>query len=88
MKHDMDDLLSVNQRLRHGETMIQNEHLLLTDMCSRLQDNRKELETKLEKIDNVIQTVNAMPDVAVDEALCGTTVVYNQLGGRGMEAVC
>ncbi|SAM06417.1 hypothetical protein [Absidia glauca] len=76
---DMDDLLNVNRQLNDGEIQLQNEQRVLQDLRERFQTNSGILQSRTVDIDKVINDVNAMPDVSVDEALSGTTVVYNQL---------
>ncbi|ORZ13196.1 UEV domain-domain-containing protein [Absidia repens] len=76
---DMDDLLNVNRQLNDGEIQLQNEQQVLQDLRTRFQKNIDILQSRTKDIDKIIDDVNAMPDVSVDEALSGTTVVYNQL---------
>lgn len=78
VSNEMDKLLAINRQLNDGEARIAQEQYTLQDMVHRLQSNIRVLESRESDIDQVIKTVNAMPDIAVDEALCGTTVVYNQ----------
>lgn len=75
---EMDKLLLQNRQLNEGELSIENEFRALSDIKERLKYNNLVLETRSTEIDTVIEQVNAMPDVQVDEALCGTTVVANQ----------
>jgi ESCRT-I complex subunit TSG101 len=75
---DMDRLLLQGRQLSEGEAYIEQEFRALSDIKERLKYNNAVLETKLEQIDVITDKVNAMPDVQVDETLCGTTVVSNQ----------
>lgn len=75
---DMDKLLLQNRQLNEGELSIEQEYRALCDIKERLKYNNVVLETRSKEIDQVTEKVNAMPDVQVDEALCGTTVVANQ----------
>jgi ESCRT-I complex subunit TSG101 len=75
---DMDKLLLQNRQLNEGELSIEQEYRALCDIKERLKYNNMVLETRSKEIDEVTEKVNAMPDVQVDEALCGTTVVANQ----------
>lgn len=75
---EMDKLLVINRQLNDGENEIRHEQQTLTDMLRRLQDNIHVLKSRDHEIQEITDTVNAMPDMAVDEALCGTTIVYNQ----------
>lgn len=75
---EMDKLLLQNRQLNEGELSIEQEFRALSDIKERLIYNNLVLETRSKEIDEVIEKVNAMPDVQVDEALCGTTVVANQ----------
>lgn len=76
---DMDKLLLQNRQLNEGELSIEQEYRALCDIKERLKCNNLVLETRSKEIDKITEDVNAMPDVQVDEALCGTTVVANQL---------
>ena len=75
---DMDRLLLQNRQLNEGELSIEQEYNALCDIKERLKYNNMVLETRSKEIDEITDKVNAMPDVQVDEALCGTTVVANQ----------
>jgi ESCRT-I complex subunit TSG101 len=75
---DMDKLLLQNRQLNEGEISIEQEYRALNDIKERLKYNNMVLETRSKEIDQVTEQVNSMPDVQVDEALCGTTVVANQ----------
>jgi ESCRT-I complex subunit TSG101 len=75
---DMDKLLLQNRQLNEGELSIEQEYRALCDIKERLNYNNLVLETRSKEIDEVTEKVNAIPDVQVDEALCGTTVVANQ----------
>lgn len=75
---DMDKLLLQNRQLNEGELSIEQEYRALCDIKERLKYNNLVLETRSKEIDKITEDVNAMPDVQVDEALCGTTVVANQ----------
>ncbi|KAI9263185.1 UEV domain-containing protein [Phascolomyces articulosus] len=79
VSNEMDKLLMINRQLNDGEFRIDQEQQVLMGMIRRLQDNIQILRTRGKEIEEITSTVNSMPDLAVDEALCGTTVVYNQL---------
>ncbi|KAI9315381.1 UEV domain-containing protein [Dichotomocladium elegans] len=76
---EMDRLLAINRQLNDGEVRIDHELQMWADLKRRLENNIQVLKIREKEIEEVISTVNAMPDMAVDEVLCGTTVVYNQL---------
>ncbi|KAI8875593.1 UEV-domain-containing protein [Backusella circina FSU 941] len=76
---DMDLLLQQNRQLNEGDASIEHEYRTLLGIKENLRFNIGVLETREEEIDHVTERVNGMPDVAVDEALCGTSVVANQL---------
>lgn len=75
---DMDRLLLQNRQLNEGEISIDQEFRALTDIKERLKYNNQVLESRSKEIVDVTEKVNGTPDVQVDEALCGTTVVANQ----------
>ncbi|KAI9475969.1 MAG: UEV domain-containing protein [Benjaminiella poitrasii] len=76
---DMDKLLIQNRQLNEGEVGIEQEFRALNDIKERLKYNNSVIDKKSKEIDQIIESVNSMPDVQVDEALYGTTVVGNQL---------
>lgn len=75
---DMDKMLLQSRQLNEGQMNIEQEYRALNDIKERLKYNDSVLETKLKEIDQVTVKVDEIPDVQVDEALCGTTVVANQ----------
>ncbi|KAG0176488.1 hypothetical protein DFQ29_006059 [Apophysomyces sp. BC1021] len=75
----MDKLLMTNRRLNEGEMHIENEYRRLLDVRERLCKNMEILSSRATEVDDVTTAVNMMPDVTVDEAFCGATVVYNQM---------
>lgn len=75
---DMDRLLEANKQLNMGEHQIAYEHQLLTDVKQRLQNNIEIVKQKNTELEKTVEDLSAIPDVEVDESLCGTTVVYNQ----------
>lgn len=75
---DMDRLLLQNRQLNEGEISIDQELRALTDIKERLEYNSLVLGSRSKEIVQVTEKVNEIPDVQVDEALCGTTVVANQ----------
>ncbi|KAF7732495.1 hypothetical protein EC973_003241 [Apophysomyces ossiformis] len=79
VSREMDKLLVTNRQLNEGEMHIENEYRRLLDVRERLCKNLEMMTSKAAEVEDVTATVNTMPDVAVDEALCGTTVVYNQM---------
>lgn len=75
---EMDKLLIQNRQLNEGEAIIEKEYRTLSDLKERLQFNQLVLETRSKEVDDIINKVNAMPDVQIDETICGTSVVGNQ----------
>jgi ESCRT-I complex subunit TSG101 len=78
MSGDVGLLSHQNRQLNEGDATIEHEYKTLLDVKDRLLFNINVLETRGKEIDHVTEKVNAMPDVAVDEAVCGTSVVANQ----------
>ncbi|KAG2172955.1 hypothetical protein INT44_004696 [Umbelopsis vinacea] len=76
---DMDRLLEANKQLNSGEHQIAYEHQVLVDVKQRLQNNIEIVKQKNQELEKAVEDLNAIPDIEVDESLCGTTVVYNQL---------
>ncbi|RCH81464.1 hypothetical protein CU098_007615, partial [Rhizopus stolonifer] len=76
---DMDKLLYQNRQLNEGDAMIEKEHRTLCDVKERLRFNQLVLETRSKEIQDITDKVNTMPDVQIDETICGTSVVGNQL---------
>lgn len=78
VSEEVDKLLRQNQQLAGAGMTIEQIYRASTSIKQALEHNNRVLEAKSKEIDQVIEKVNAMPDVQVDEALCGTTVVANQ----------
>ncbi|KAI8370042.1 UEV domain-containing protein [Choanephora cucurbitarum] len=78
VSEEIDKLLRQNQQLAGAGMTIEQIYRASTSIKQALEHNNRVLEAKSKEIDQVIEKVNAMPDVQVDEALCGTTVVANQ----------
>lgn len=78
LSNEMDHLLMVNRSLNDGEARIDQEYQTLNAYAHHLRKNIDILKERNRAIEEVTQTVNAMPDIRVDEELCGTTVVHNQ----------
>ncbi|KAI8371583.1 UEV domain-containing protein [Radiomyces spectabilis] len=76
---EMDRLLMVNRQLNDGEMAINHEEKMLLDARQKLEYNINLLKTRSKDIEETTDKVNNIPDIEVDEALSGTTVVYNQL---------
>ncbi|CAO3661339.1 unnamed protein product [Rhizopus stolonifer] len=68
-----------NRQLCEAEASIEHEYKILCDVKERLQFNQGVLETRSVEIEKITKQVNIMPDVQIDETLCGTSVVGNQL---------
>lgn len=78
LSREIDNLLIQNRQLNEGEASIEQEYRALCDLRERLNFNNLVLETRSKEIDEITEQVNAMPDVQIDETLCGTSVVGNQ----------
>ncbi|KAH8548993.1 UEV domain-containing protein [Umbelopsis sp. PMI_123] len=76
---EMDRLLEANRQLNIGENQIAYEHQVLMDVKQRLQNNIEVVKQKNKDLEKTVEELNDIPDIEVDESLCGTTVVYNQL---------
>jgi ESCRT-I complex subunit TSG101 len=75
---DVNQLMDQNRQLKTGDLNIEQEYRTLMDLRERLLFNNQVLDVRANEIDDVTSKVNAMPDIAIDEAVCGTTVVSNQ----------
>ncbi|RUS14556.1 UEV domain-containing protein [Endogone sp. FLAS-F59071] len=76
---ETDRLLVANRQLNEGERRIEDERRRLAELEQRLKGNIDVLKKKNEEMENVIEQAGKQPEVPVDEVLCGTSVVYNQL---------
>ncbi|KAI8879563.1 UEV-domain-containing protein [Backusella circina FSU 941] len=70
-KTDVNLLMDHNRQLKSGELNIEQEYRTFMDLKERLVFNNQVLDVRANEIDAITAKVNAMPDVAVDEALCG-----------------
>ncbi|KAI9007906.1 UEV domain-containing protein [Phycomyces nitens] len=79
ISRDIDSLLMTNRQLNDGDIQIEHEQRMLIDIRERLKNNIQVISKKTIELDEAITTANAIPDVSMDEAIYGTTVVYNQM---------
>ncbi|KAL1914821.1 uncharacterized protein VTP21DRAFT_7913 [Calcarisporiella thermophila] len=79
VSHDMEQLLATNRLLNEGEARIEEEKRVMEDLDKKIELNMVILKRKCDEIQETIDKASQIPEMQVDELICGTTVVYNQL---------
>jgi len=65
--------------LNQNQERINEERSQLAEKEARIKGKTELLRGKIAEIDKLIEKAKNMPEVSVDDVLCGTTIVYNQL---------
>ncbi|KAF9433635.1 hypothetical protein BGZ76_009182 [Entomortierella beljakovae] len=76
---EMQDLVTVNKQLNDAETRTKSELQSLKDLNTKIQYNTTTLTSSIEQLDANIEQIRAWPEEPVDEIICGSSVVHNQL---------
>ncbi|KAG0234836.1 hypothetical protein BGX31_004452 [Mortierella sp. GBA43] len=76
---EMHDLVSVNKQLNDAESRTKAEIQSLNDLNSKIQHNIGVLAQSIERLDGNIEQIRTWPETPVDEIVCGSSVVHNQL---------
>jgi len=76
---EFDKDMVLSRMLQDNEARVENEKQQLTEALNTLKEKINFLQQKCEAVDKVIEQASARPEVSVDDILCGTTIVYNQL---------
>ncbi|PKY38505.1 UEV-domain-containing protein [Rhizophagus irregularis] len=71
--------MSIGEHLNQDQERIIEERKQLIEKDVRIREKTEILRGKIAEIDKLIEQAKNMPDVSVDDILCGTTIVYNQL---------
>lgn len=71
--------MSIGEHLNQDQERIIEERKQLIEKDARIKEKTEILRGKIAEIDKLIEQAKNMPDVSVDDILCGTTIVYNQL---------
>ncbi|KAF9113857.1 hypothetical protein BGX27_000693 [Mortierella sp. AM989] len=76
---EMQDLVTVNKQLNDAETRTKSELQSLKDLDTKIQYNIVTLTRSIEQLDANIEQIRTWPEEQVDEIICGSSVVHNQL---------
>ncbi|KAG0201642.1 hypothetical protein BGX28_005588 [Mortierella sp. GBA30] len=76
---EMDNLVTVNKQLNDAETRTKAELQSLKDMNSKIQYNIATLTRCIDQLNVKIEQIRTWPEEPVDEIICGSSVVHNQL---------
>ncbi|RHZ66644.1 hypothetical protein Glove_306g36 [Diversispora epigaea] len=78
-------LPQLNKIMAIGEDLSKSQELIRQDKANLIElekvlDNKMDfVKMKITEIDKIIEQAKNIPEVSVDDILCGTTIVYNQL---------
>ncbi|CAI2168741.1 4442_t:CDS:2 [Funneliformis geosporum] len=72
-------IMSFGEHLNQSQELIKEERRQLVDKETKIKEKAEFLNGKITEIDKLIEQAKNMPEVSVDDILCGTTIVYNQL---------
>ncbi|KAG0299482.1 hypothetical protein BGZ98_010020 [Dissophora globulifera] len=76
---EMQNLVTVNKQLNDAESRTKQELLSLKDMNIKIQYNIATLTRTIEQLNTKIEQIRTWPEEPVDEIICGSSVVHNQL---------
>ncbi|KAF9549522.1 hypothetical protein EC957_003472 [Mortierella hygrophila] len=76
---EMDNLVNVNKQLNDAENRTKAELLSLRDLSTKIQHNIVTLNRCTEQLNVKIEQIRTWPEEPVDEIICGSSVVHNQL---------
>ncbi|CAG8476415.1 10558_t:CDS:2 [Funneliformis mosseae] len=72
-------IMSFGEHLNQSQEIIKEERRQLVDKETKIKEKTEFLKGKIAEVDKLIEQAKNMPEVSVDDFLCGTTIVYNQL---------
>ncbi|KAG0004210.1 hypothetical protein BGZ79_009959 [Entomortierella chlamydospora] len=76
---EMQNLVTVNKQLNDAETRTKSELQSLKDLNAKIQYNITTLTGSIEQLNTKIEQIRTWPEKPVDEIICGSSVVHNQL---------
>ncbi|KAG0005294.1 hypothetical protein BGZ65_011486 [Modicella reniformis] len=76
---EMHNLVAVNKQLNDTETKTKAELQSLKDLNTKIQHNIVTLTQSIEQLNTKIGQIRTWPETPVDEIICGSSVVHNQL---------
>ncbi|KAI1316369.1 hypothetical protein EDD11_010083 [Mortierella claussenii] len=76
---EMQNLVTVNKQLNDAETRTKSELQSLKDLNTKVQYNITTLTRTTEQLNAKIEQIRTWPEEPVDEIICGSSVVHNQL---------
>ncbi|KAG0030475.1 hypothetical protein BGZ82_007412 [Podila clonocystis] len=76
---EMDNLVTVNKQLNDAESRTKAEIQSLRDLHTKIQYNIATLSRCIEQLTAKIEQIRSWPEEPVDEIICGSSVVHNQL---------
>ncbi|KAF9428156.1 hypothetical protein BGZ94_003236 [Podila epigama] len=76
---EMDNLVTVNKQLNMAESRTKAEIQSLKELNAKIQYNITTLSRCIEQLTSKIEQIRSWPEEPVDEIICGSSVVHNQL---------
>ncbi|CAG8775771.1 15144_t:CDS:1, partial [Acaulospora morrowiae] len=71
-------IMAIGEKLSQSQENVEQERKGLLDLESKINEKTDYVKSKIAEIDKLIEQAKNMPEVSVDDVLCGTTIVYNQ----------
>ncbi|CAG8561658.1 12838_t:CDS:2 [Ambispora gerdemannii] len=76
---EINKMMSLSEQLNNSEKQIEKEKKQLIELQNQLQEKIDYIKAKSSEVDRLIEQASNIPEISVDDVLCGTTIVYNQL---------
>ena len=72
-------IMSIGEKLNQSQMLIEEEKKQLIESETKIMEKTEILKNKISEIDKLIEDAKNRPEISVDDVLCGSTIVYNQL---------
>ncbi|KAF9165290.1 hypothetical protein DFQ26_000338 [Actinomortierella ambigua] len=76
---EMNHIVNVNKQLNDAETRTKTEIQNLKDLEAKIQHNITTLRRVIDQLTTKIEQIQSWPEEPIDEIICGSSVVHNQL---------
>ncbi|CAG8562408.1 13650_t:CDS:2, partial [Ambispora leptoticha] len=76
---EINKIMSLSEQLNNSEAQSEDEKRQLKELQNQLQEKIDYMKAKNSEVDRLIEQATNIPEISVDDVLCGTTIVYNQL---------
>ncbi|KAF9971100.1 hypothetical protein BGZ73_006004 [Actinomortierella ambigua] len=76
---EMNQIVNVNKQLNDAETRTKTEIQNLKDLEAKIQHNISTLRRVIDQLTAKIEQIQSWPEEPIDEIICGSSLVHNQL---------